>query len=62
MTPHTCSGAGSFSYSHNACSKINTTGDRNGCAIKPFLTEAENLYETGEAVDTTRGTFAFEGL
>ncbi len=53
MTPHTCSGTGSFLCSSSACAKGGVC-DQNGCGINPFASGSKSFYGPGKTVDTRR--------
>ncbi|KIH86576.1 endo-beta-1,4-glucanase celB [Sporothrix brasiliensis 5110] len=55
MTPHTCSDAGLFQCTGDACGRGAAAAcDKNGCGINPYRAGAKNFYAPGGSVDTSK--------
>ncbi|KAL1868535.1 hypothetical protein VTK73DRAFT_3627 [Phialemonium thermophilum] len=55
MTPHTCSGVGSFLCSGDECGKTDAgVCDHDGCGVNPFRAGLKDFYGPGKTVDTTK--------
>jgi cellulase len=53
LTPHPCSGVGSFLCAGDECTKAGVC-DHDGCGINPFRSGSKNFYGPGMTVDTSK--------
>lgn len=54
VTPHTCSGVGSYLCAGAECERNVGTCDKPGCGLNPYAFNARRFYGPGLTVDTSR--------